>query len=44
MGCQNVRAHGEGEVLKKINYFNESFGDLASSPYRDRLFVLRVER
>jgi predicted ATPase len=35
-----VRAHGEGEVLKKINYFNESFGDLASSPYRDRLFVL----
>jgi predicted ATPase len=35
-----VRAHGEGEVLKKINYFKESFGDLASSPYRDRLFVL----
>jgi predicted ATPase len=35
-----VRAHGEGEVLKKINYFRESFGDLASSPYRDRFFVL----
>jgi predicted ATPase len=35
-----VCAHGEGEVLKKINYFKESFGDLASSPYRDRLFVL----
>jgi predicted ATP-dependent endonuclease of OLD family len=35
-----VRAHGEGEVTKKINYFKESFGDLASSPYRDRLFVL----
>jgi AAA15 family ATPase/GTPase len=35
-----VRAHGEGEVLKKINYFKESFGDLATSPYRDRLFVL----
>jgi predicted ATPase len=35
-----VRAHGEGEVLKKVNYFKESFGDLASSPYRDRLFVL----
>lgn len=35
-----VRAHGEGEVLKKINYFKDSFGDLASSPYRDRLFVL----
>jgi hypothetical protein len=35
-----VRANGEGEVLKKINYFKESFGDLATSPYRDRLFVL----
>lgn len=35
-----VRAQGEGEVLKKINYFKESFGDLATSPYRDRLFVL----
>lgn len=35
-----VRAHGDGEVLKKINYFKESFGNLASSPYRDRLFVL----
>jgi hypothetical protein len=35
-----VRAHGEGEVLKKINYFEESFGDLVSSPYHDRLFVL----
>jgi len=35
-----VRSHGEGEVLKKLNYFRESFGDLAASPYRDRLFVL----
>lgn len=35
-----VRADGEGEVLKKINYFKESFGDLAISPYRDRLFVV----
>ncbi len=35
-----VRANGEGEVLKKINYFRESFGDLRTSPYRDRLFVL----
>jgi hypothetical protein len=35
-----VRAQGEGEVRKKINYFKESFGDLATSPYRDRLFVL----
>jgi hypothetical protein len=35
-----VRAHGEGEVLKKIYYFKDSFGDLATSPYRDRLFVL----
>jgi hypothetical protein len=35
-----VSAHGEGEVLKKIHFFKESFGDLASSPYRDRLFVL----
>jgi hypothetical protein len=35
-----VRAQGEGEVLKKINYFKESFGDLATSPYHGRLFVL----
>src|SRR5262249_12827665 len=35
-----VRAQGEGEVLKKINYFKESFEDLTSSPYHERLFVL----
>ena len=35
-----VRAQGEGEVLKKLNFFQEAFGDLASSPYRDRLFVV----
>ncbi|HEY7118988.1 MAG TPA: AAA family ATPase [Tepidisphaeraceae bacterium] len=35
-----VRAEGEGEVLKKINVFKEAFGNLASSPYRERLFVL----
>lgn len=35
-----VRAGGEGEVLNKLNFFKEAFGDLATSPYRDRLFVL----
>lgn len=35
-----VRAEGEGEVLKKLNFFKEAFGDLATSPYRDRLFVV----
>jgi hypothetical protein len=27
-------------VLSKLHYFNESFGELSSSPYRERLFVL----
>jgi hypothetical protein len=35
-----VRAHGEDGVLQKSNYFKESFGDLASTRYRDRLFVV----
>lgn len=35
-----VRAGGEGEALKKLNFFKEAFGDLATSPYRDRLFVI----
>lgn len=35
-----VRAQGEGEVLKKLSFFREAFGDLATSPYQDRLFVL----
>lgn len=35
-----VRAEGEGEVLKKINFFKEAFGDLTTSPYRNRLFIL----
>jgi hypothetical protein len=39
-----VNAQGEGEVRKLINYLKESFGDLSSSPYRDRLFVLYDRR
>ena len=39
-----VRTHGEGEVLKKLNFFREAFGDLATSPYQDRLFVVLDEK
>lgn len=35
-----VCAHGEGEVRSKLNFFKEAFGDVASSLYRDRLFVV----
>jgi hypothetical protein len=35
-----VCAHGEGEVKHKLNFFREAFGDIASSLYRDRLFVV----
>ena len=34
-----VRAGGDGEVQNKLNVLREAFGDLATSPYRDRLFV-----
>lgn len=35
-----VCAHGEGEILRKLNFFKEAFGDVASSIYRSRLFVV----
>jgi hypothetical protein len=35
-----VRAAGEGEVRSKLYFFREAFGDLAASPYRNRLFVV----
>jgi hypothetical protein len=35
-----VCAHGEGEVCKKLNFFKEAFGDVASSLYHGRLFVV----
>jgi len=35
-----VRASGEGEVRNKLYFFKEAFGDLAASPYRNRLFVV----
>ena len=35
-----VRAAGEGEVRNKLHFFKEAFGDLAASPYRNRLFVV----
>lgn len=39
-----VCAHGEGEVKTKVNFFREAFGDVASSLYRDRLFVVFDQR
>ena len=35
-----VRAGGDGGVQNKLNVLREVFGDLAISPYRDRLFVV----
>ena len=35
-----VRAGGDGEVQNKLNVLREAFGDLATSPFRDRLFVV----
>ena len=32
-----VRASGEGEVRNKLYFFKEAFGDLAASPYRNRV-------
>jgi hypothetical protein len=39
-----VSACGEGEVSKKLNFFKEAFGDVASSIYRNRLFVVFDEQ
>ena len=35
-----VRAGGDGEVQNKLNVLKEAFGELATSPYRDRLFIV----
>lgn len=35
-----VCAHGEGEIRHKLNFFKQAFGDVASSIYRSRLFVV----
>jgi hypothetical protein len=35
-----IRADGEGRILEKLYTLQEALGDLATSPYRDRLFVV----
>ena len=35
-----VRAGGDGEILHKVNVLKEALGDIASGPYRDRLFAV----
>lgn len=35
-----VRAGGDGEVQNKLNVLREAFGELATSPYQNRLFVV----
>lgn len=35
-----VRAGGDGEILNKINVLKEALGDIATGPYRDRLFAV----
>jgi len=35
-----VVSHGDGETLDKVNTIAEGFGDIHSSPYRPRLFVV----
>ena len=35
-----VRAGGDGEILNKVNTLKEALGDIASGPYRDRLFAV----
>ena len=35
-----VGVNGEGEMLDKLNFFKQAFGDISNSPYRDRLFVM----
>ena len=39
-----VRAGGDGEMQNKLNVLKEAFGDLPTSPYRDRLFVVLDKR
>lgn len=33
-------SHGDGRIPEKVQTFSEGFGDLKSSPYRSRLFVV----
>lgn len=35
-----VRAGGDGEILSKVNTLREALGDIATGPYRDRLFAV----
>lgn len=35
-----VRSGGDGKVMDKLNVFTDALGDLHTSPYRDRLFVV----
>lgn len=35
-----VRANGEGEVRSKLHFFKEAFGDINTSPFQWRLFVV----
>ena len=35
-----IRAGGEGEIRSKLHTLRETFGDLSSSPYQNRLFVV----
>jgi hypothetical protein len=39
-----VRAGSDGEMPEKINFLQQTFGELDTSPYRDRLFVLLDKR
>ena len=35
-----VRAGGDGEIQNKVNVLKETFGELTTSPYRERIFVV----
>lgn len=35
-----VRGGGDGEIQKRINFLKEAFGQLGSSPYHNRVFVI----
>lgn len=35
-----VRGGGDGEIQNKLNFFKEAFGDISTSPYRNRVFVV----
>ena len=39
-----VRAGGDGEALSKLHVLSETFGNLDTSPYRNRLFVVLDSR